>query len=95
MYAPAYHYLSVLLQRQGRLSDAESVARRAVQLDPLSLDARYRLASNLRGLGRLDEMLHEALQAISINPQYAMGYAAASVYFERNGTARRPHAVGA
>src|SRR5204863_5872837 len=43
-YSTAHHWYSLLLAKLGRLDDAESEAKRAVQLDPLSLAINQNLA---------------------------------------------------
>ena len=52
--ATVYNMPAVLL-RQGRLEEAVTVARKAVELNPLETEARYNLASGLLHSGPTNE----------------------------------------
>jgi TolB-like protein/DNA-binding winged helix-turn-helix (wHTH) protein/Tfp pilus assembly protein PilF len=58
-----------------RYEEALALARKAVELDPLSLEAVQRLGEDLQFLGRFDEALAWYEQLLEIDPGYDWGYA--------------------
>jgi Flp pilus assembly protein TadD len=57
--APAFYLYAIALRDAGKLSDAESKARRAIQLDPKYADAHTLLAEILTLEGKKDEAAAE------------------------------------
>jgi Flp pilus assembly protein TadD len=67
-FVQAQHWLSVTLQRRGRLAEALLAAETAVSLDPLSQVAAVNLANRLSDAGRFDEAEGRLRRAIQIDP---------------------------
>jgi TolB-like protein/Tfp pilus assembly protein PilF len=67
-YATAHQWYAVYLGEMGRHEDALPVARRAVDIDPLSPLMRRTLARIHMLAGRLDEAETEAREAIELDP---------------------------
>jgi len=67
--APAFHdHLAVVRRNQGRLKDAETEHRRALELDPGFASAYNNLATTLRQDGRTAEAVRAALKAMETAP---------------------------
>src|SRR5262249_35395461 len=73
-YAPPHSGLSLILCIDGRLVEAESLARRAVDLDPADATGNYALASVLYATNRLPEAEKTALKAVTCKPNFGEAY---------------------
>jgi protein O-mannosyl-transferase len=59
------------LRLHGKIEDAAEVHRKAVQIDPTSDEAHYRLGRDLHELGRVPEAIEAFRRALQINPDNA------------------------
>ncbi|MCZ6714595.1 MAG: protein kinase, partial [Deltaproteobacteria bacterium] len=57
-----------------RYEEALALIRKALELDPLSLDASWRVGRALNWLGRFDDALASYERVIEIDPDFAFGY---------------------
>jgi tetratricopeptide (TPR) repeat protein len=57
-----------------RYEEALALTRKAVELDPLSLEATMQIAEHLNMLGRIDEALAWYERVLEIDPGYVYGY---------------------
>jgi Tfp pilus assembly protein PilF len=67
-FAQAHAWRAFLLRAEGRLEEAETSARRAAGLAPLSSLARSALADALFAQGRTRDAREEARRAVALNP---------------------------
>jgi tetratricopeptide (TPR) repeat protein len=77
-YFPAQFSLGVMLQADGKQTDAIEHFAAALKVRPTYLEARLRMASSLRRVGRINDALEEYRQALAAAPDNAearMGYA--------------------
>jgi len=71
--APVVNDTAVSLARRGMLQEAEPLLRKAVQYDPLLVDAHYNLVHDLAAQGKSDEAraaLEAAIKATGFKPEY-------------------------
>ncbi len=68
-------YGDLLGWKLARYEEALALSRKAVELDPLSIDAVAGLGQALQWLGRFDESLSWYERALEIDPGFAQGYA--------------------
>jgi tetratricopeptide (TPR) repeat protein len=73
-YTPAQSALSLVLSAAGKFTEAESVARADLQLDPNDATGHYALGLALATTDRLAEAEKSALQAIQFRPAFAEAY---------------------
>src|SRR5262249_22276688 len=73
-YAPALSGLSLILCVEKWLVEAESLARRGVDLDPTDATGNYALASALYMTNRLPEAEKNARKAVTFKPNFAEAY---------------------
>ena len=73
-YVDALFWLATLLSNGDRFSDAEPLARKAVELDPNSWQANSELARALLGLDRAAEAEKSALAAVKVRPDHPLLY---------------------
>ncbi len=73
-YAPAHHWLSMVLRTNGSLKEGLEHAERAAQLDPLSVIAQANLGSSMEFVGRYDEAATRYRRALDIDPTSAVIY---------------------
>ena len=69
----------------GQFDEAISGIRRALQLDPLSLDYRSRLAEHLYQARRYDEAIKELQIVIEMNPNFHRAYLVMEWVYEAKG----------
>jgi serine/threonine protein kinase/Tfp pilus assembly protein PilF len=74
-------YLSVA----GRLEEAVSVARQALDRDPVSASASHTLAAQLALSGRVDEAIEQCRRTIELDPNYAAAFAVLGGVFASKG----------
>jgi Tfp pilus assembly protein PilF len=67
----AYNNMAVILQNQGRRSQAVEYYRKAARLAPDCAEIHFNLANALRGESRLDEAAVSYERALEIRPEYA------------------------
>jgi len=72
----AYRYYGNLLKATGKFDSALAVIRRAQQLEPLSPGRTNSVALMYTTLGKYDLAIHEARQALEIDPNYADAFLA-------------------
>jgi tetratricopeptide (TPR) repeat protein len=72
--AAYYSNLGTSLQAAGRLDEAVSVYRRAIQLNPLLAGAHNNLGNALKTLGALDEAIGSYQRAIELAADFAEAY---------------------
>jgi hypothetical protein len=73
-YVDALFWLATLLSNGERFSDAEPLARKAVELDPNSWQANSELARALLGLNRAAEAEKSALVAVKLRSDHPLLY---------------------
>jgi len=78
----AYRGYGFLMTALGRHEESVALRRRAVQLDPLSLDSRTGLAENLYNARRYDEALEELQIVLDMNPNFERAYNVISWVYE-------------
>ena len=64
----AHHKLGMALESRGRIEDAISQYRQALQLNPDGVDAHNRLGTALESQGRLDEAMAHYREAVQLRP---------------------------
>ncbi len=69
-YAPMQNLMGVLLQRAARFHEAEVCFRRALTLDPESIDARVNLGSCLGDLGQFEAAEKTYLEVLERDPNH-------------------------
>ena len=89
-YATAHHWYSLLLAETGRLQDSLVEAKRAVELDPLSLPINRHLAETYSYLGQDDIAIDQFRKTLQIEP----GFASAHSYLARLLFAKGEYAEG-
>lgn len=72
----AYRYYGNLLKATGKFDSALAVIRQAQQLEPLSPGRTNSVALMYTTLGKYDLAIHEARQALEIDPNYADAFLA-------------------
>lgn len=89
-YPSAYHFYSVyLICVPKKFDEAIAVARRGLELDPLSIPINNILANHLDQAGRYDEAIEQRRKVLELNPndagqhvQLSESYAAKGMYDE-------------
>jgi serine/threonine-protein kinase len=71
-YSLARMWYSHLLAIEGRTHEALEQARRAVRLDPLSLNARASVALRLSEMGRLEPAIERLAADLAADPEYPL-----------------------
>src|ERR1700736_1533120 len=70
-YATAHHWYSLLLAKTGRLQESLVEAKRAVELDPLSLPINRHLAEAYSYLGQDDMAIDQYRKTLQFEPSFA------------------------
>jgi TolB-like protein/Flp pilus assembly protein TadD len=73
-YAPAYQWYSHLLMSGGRTSDAISAAKRAAEIDPLSLPAVLNVGWQYHWAREYDSAVEQLWKVLEINPNFEQGH---------------------
>ncbi|NIN70654.1 MAG: tetratricopeptide repeat protein [Gemmatimonadetes bacterium] len=69
-YATAHHWYSLALSVLGRHEEALAEARRALQLDPLSVVINQNLAQNLRWAGDYEAAISQFERTLELSPEF-------------------------
>lgn len=72
--AEAHDYLSIILQRQGRLSEAEQEVRTSISIDSTNAGAHNRLGDMLCMRREYEEGIREYKQAVALRPEVPDAY---------------------
>lgn len=70
-YPTAYHWYNIYLRSMGKVDQAYEAARKAQQLDPLSMIIGVNVVDDLSILGRYDEAIATAQKYLELDPNYA------------------------
>jgi TolB-like protein/Tfp pilus assembly protein PilF len=73
-YAPAYQWYSHLLMSGGRTSDAISAAKRAAEIDPLSLPAVLNVGWQYHWAREYDSAVEHLRRVLQINPNFEQAH---------------------
>jgi len=73
-YAPAYQWYSHLLMSGGRTSDAISAAKRAAEIDPLSLPAVMNVGWQYYWARQYDSAVEQLRRVLQINPNFEQAH---------------------
>jgi TolB-like protein/Tfp pilus assembly protein PilF len=73
-YAPAYQWYSHLLMSGGRTSDAISAAKRAAEIDPLSLPAVMNVGWQYHWARQYDSAVEQLRRVLQINPNFEQAH---------------------
>jgi len=73
-YAPAYQWYSHLLMSGGRTSDAISAAKRAAEIDPLSLPAVMNVGWQYHWAREYDSAVEHLRRVLQINPNFEQAH---------------------
>ena len=73
-YPTAHHWYSMFLQSLGRLNESNIEARRAVELDPLSLIINLNLGVNLFYMRQFDRAVDQCNKTIDLDPYFPWSY---------------------
>ena len=73
-YAPAYQWYSHLLMSGGRTSDAISAAKRAAEIDPLSLPAVLNVGWQYHWAREYDSAVEQLRRVLQINPNFEQAH---------------------
>ena len=73
-YAPAYQWYSHLLMSGGRTSDAISAAKRAAEIDPLSLPAVMNVGWQYYWAREYDSAVEQLRRVLQINPNFEQAH---------------------
>lgn len=83
-YAPAHEYYSWLLIATGRIEQGVQEARRAVELDPLSMELQATVGWNLYFAHRYDEAAAQLRKCLELDANYPLGnYMLGQVYAQQ------------
>lgn len=85
-YPSAYHFYSVyLICVPQKFDEAIAVAKRGLELDPLSIPINNVLADHLHAAGRYDEAIEQRRKVMELNPNDASQHALLSNSYEAKG----------
>lgn len=73
-YATARHWYSIYLATVGRFDESVKQARKAVELDPLSLIINANLGTRLDEARRYDEAADQCRKTLDMDPNFGPGY---------------------
>ncbi|MBI3476052.1 MAG: winged helix-turn-helix domain-containing protein [Acidobacteria bacterium] len=73
-YATAHHWFAIFLSAMGRGAEAIAEAKRAQELDPLSLIIRLDVGSVYFWTGHVDLSLQQELKVLDMDPTFVRGY---------------------
>jgi eukaryotic-like serine/threonine-protein kinase len=73
-YATARHWYSIYLATVGRFDESLTQARKAVELDPLSLIINANLGTRLDEARRYDEAADQCRKTLDMDPNFGPGY---------------------
>jgi serine/threonine protein kinase/tetratricopeptide (TPR) repeat protein len=90
-YATARHWYSIYLSVVGRHEEAIAQAKRALELDPLSLIIQANLGGRYLRSGRYQEAIQECQKAIEMDPTFAVAHNCVGYAYLQ--MARAPEAV--
>jgi serine/threonine protein kinase/Tfp pilus assembly protein PilF len=90
-YATARHWYSIYLSVVGRHEEAIAEAKRALELDPLSLIIQANLGGRYLRSGRYQEALQECQKALEMDPTFAVAHNCVGYAYLQMG--RAPEAV--
>jgi TolB-like protein/Tfp pilus assembly protein PilF len=84
-YANAYYWYSLLLLLMNKRAEALAAAKRAIELDPLSLPLQNNLGDLYAFTGHFDEAIQQYRKVLQIDPKYPDAHnALATVYFAQH-----------
>ena len=75
-YATGHHWYSEYLLLTGKTDQALAAARRAVELEPVSLDLNRALATALVDAGQADAAVEQARKTLGLDPNFAAAHGA-------------------
>ena len=78
-----------LLLRQGKTAEAESMFRKAIQLNPLKPEAYLNLGALLTNRGKYNEAILNYKQAIDLDPNQRTAYINLALTYEKMGDTAR------
>ncbi|MDI6688209.1 MAG: tetratricopeptide repeat protein, partial [Desulfobacterales bacterium] len=81
----AYNNLAAILEKKGRLNDAELLYHEALRHNPDHYVIRYNLGTLLKNQGRNDEAIAEFQKTLSINPEMAEAHFSSGFLFFKKG----------
>jgi len=84
-YATAHHWYSILLRDQGRFDEAISEARRALELDPLSLIMNANLGDAYFFARRYSDAIKQHRLGRDLDPSFAPTHLYLAMAFAQNG----------
>jgi TolB-like protein/Flp pilus assembly protein TadD len=84
-YATAYHWYSFYLGNMGRFDEALAAARRAQDLDPLSLAANANVGLVYFRGRRNDEAITQLRRTLDLNPQFGYAHLCLGLAYAQNG----------
>jgi len=84
-YATAHQWYSYYLSAMGRFSEAVEEARKAQQIDPLSLSINTTLAGRYRDLGQYAQAADLNLRTLEMDPDFAPAHIALGSSYEDQG----------
>jgi TolB-like protein/Tfp pilus assembly protein PilF len=90
-YATARHWYSIYLSVVGRHEEAIAEAKRALELDPLSLIIQANLGGRYLRSGRYQEAIQECQKALEMDPTFAVAHNCVGYAYLQMG--RAPEAV--
>jgi tetratricopeptide (TPR) repeat protein len=89
----AHINLGFALSELQRHTEAQAVLRRALELDPQSVDALYMLATMAQGAGNWADAVERFDQVLAIKPDFEMAYRGLSLALSRQGRIERAREV--
>lgn len=84
-YATAHHWYSILLRDRGRFDESIAEARRALELDPLSLIVNANLGDAYFFAGRYPESIRQHRLGRNLDPNFAPTHLYLAMAFAQNG----------
>lgn len=84
-YATAYHRYSLFLPVFGRMDEAIAAAKKAQELDPLSLIINENVGDILRLAKRYDEAERQLLKTIELDPNFGVAHRTLARLYEAKG----------
>jgi TolB-like protein/Flp pilus assembly protein TadD len=82
-YATAHHWHSIYLESVGQTDEAVAAAKRAQQLDPVSIIITAQLGQALYFARRYDEAIQEIRKALDMDPNFARGHLFLGLNYEQ------------
>ena len=83
--AEDFYYAAIDLFSDGRLEEAATSYKRALEIDPTYTDAMHGLSRALQDLGQFDEAIEVSKRIAEIDPEDILAYTSLSILYQHKG----------